>query len=88
VLNESVAYDKIPVISVLYCNIYLAFKILIKFCSPWWKVLYQQNRKDCIIVCRTHAGINASNLWCPGHNDSLQHDAHNQVYGIVVFCDH
>jgi len=33
--NETTACDKILLISVLYCSIYLAFKILIKFCSHW-----------------------------------------------------
>jgi len=30
-------HDKIPLISVLHCNIYSGFKILIKFCFPLWK---------------------------------------------------
>jgi len=34
VINETIAYDKIHVITVWHCNIYLAFKILIKPCSP------------------------------------------------------
>jgi len=34
-INKTIAYDKIPLIglTVLHCNIYLAFKILIKFSS-------------------------------------------------------
>jgi len=43
VINKTVAYEKIPLITVLPCDIYLAFKILTTFCS-------QQKRKHGVIV--------------------------------------
>jgi len=33
VTNETTGYDQILLISVLHCNIYVVFKILIKFCN-------------------------------------------------------
>jgi len=62
VINKITAYDKIPLISVLQCNIYLIFKILLKCSSPLWKAWYQQKRKQCVIVCTTHSGISSANL--------------------------
>jgi len=49
--------------TVSHYSIYLAFKILMKFCSSLWKVSYQQKRKYCVIVCATRSNINSGNLW-------------------------
>jgi len=67
-INDTTASDNIPLISVLRCNIYLTFRILIKFCCPWWKASYQQNYIDCLIVGAADSGINSTNLCSPGHN--------------------
>jgi len=42
VVHETISCDKIPVVTVLHCNIYLAFKILLKFCSLLSKASHQQ----------------------------------------------
>jgi len=47
---DTIAYDKILLITVLHCNIYLSLKFWTKFCSPLWKASYQQKRNR---LCNT-----------------------------------
>jgi len=66
VINEFISYDKIPLITVLHCNICTALKIFVEFCSYLWKASHQQERKHCVTVCATRNCINSANLSAPG----------------------
>ena len=49
--REHCLFDKSPLITAWHYNIYLALKILIKFCSPLWRAWCQQKRRYHVIVC-------------------------------------
>ena len=54
---ETVAYDGILLITLLQCNIYVTFKILINSVL-FYEKHHQQNRKRCVIVCAISCGFN------------------------------
>jgi len=71
---------RISLITVLHCNIYLPQnfnKILFAFVTS----IISTN------VCTTHYGISSDNSGVQVTTDSLQHEAHNEIYEIDVLYD-
>jgi len=48
----------------------------------------QQKHKHCDVLCTIHSGISSANIWTWVAIDSLQHEAHDEMYGICAFYDH
>jgi len=70
--QQSIAYDEIPLITVLQCNTYLAFKILIKFCSPLWSASCKQKSAHCITAAAAAAADSMDMKWT-AHELHLSH---------------
>jgi len=62
-MKDQIAYDKIIFITVLHCNIYLAFKIFL--CE---KRHINKNIISPLLAQFVVASDNSANLWGPGHS--------------------
>jgi len=70
----------------LHCNIYLAFKMSLKICSPWWKAWSQQNVNIASLFAQLAVTSVQQIFGIRVTIDSLQqHEAYKEIYGIDAF---
>jgi len=86
-INETTAYDKIPLITVWHCNVYLTFKILIKLCFSLWIARISRN-VDTVSLFAQLTVASIRQIFGVPVMDSLQHEAYDEIYGIDAFYDH
>jgi len=85
VVNEIIAYDKIPLITVLQYDVCLVFKILMQFCSLWKASHQGKTLCHCLHNSQWHQFQQIFEVRVTV--DSLRHEAHNEIYGISAFYD-
>jgi len=88
-INETTAYDKILLITVLHSNIYRSFKISVKFCSLFiFCEKHHVNTNVNVASLRNSRWHQFSNSVVSGSQWIHRSTAHGERYGIVAFYDH
>jgi len=76
VINRTIVYNEILLVTILHCNIYLALKYLEKLCFPLWTTSCWWNISiNGTIVCATCGYISAANLLgsCCIHRSTMKY---------------